>query len=189
MSLSWNDIKSEAVSGSKHYKLWKAFYFLNAVVGIFLLILEIEIYRKTIIDFYIPLIVILIVGTIAFIFNKRHYQKIYSLHGIFFPLMHNIFSWGFISCYPFMDLNYYFANKDIMNHTFPIKYKSSLPGGRRHRNERQPLIAIDYFGFEKELVFRFSQTEKVKRADSANIESNKGFLGFDILVNCYVVPK
>jgi hypothetical protein len=80
-----------------------------------------------------------------------------------------------------MATNYYFANKDITTHKIPIKYKSSLPGGRGHRNERKPLIAIDYFGFEKELVFRFSQTGKVKQADSAILKSRKGFLGFDVL--------
>jgi hypothetical protein len=189
MPLSWNENKSKAVSGSKHYKLWKAFYFLNAVVGIFFLVLEIEIYRKTIIDFYVPLIVILVAGTVAFIFNKRHYQKVYSLRGIFFPLLQNIIWWGFISCYLFMATNYYFANKGITNHKLPIKYKSSLPGGRGHRNERQPLIAIDYFGFEKDLVFRFSQTGKVKQANSAILKTRKGFLGFDVLDHYDVLVK
>jgi hypothetical protein len=189
MSVSGNDIKFKAISGTKLYKFRKKFYFLNVVVGTFLIVLEVELYRKTIIDFYIPLIVILVVGTAAFLFNKRHYQKVYALQGIFFPLIQNIFSWGFIACYLFMATNYYFTDTDTRNHKFPIKYKSSLPGGKGHQNERQPLVAIDYFGFEKELVFRFSQTGNVEQADSVILKTSRGILGFDVLVDYNLLQK
>jgi hypothetical protein len=66
--------------------------------------------------------------------------------------------------------------------------KSSMPGRKYHRNERQPLVRIDYFNFEKELVFRFKDTDKVMKADSVNLKIKKGGLGFDILKEYNVIP-
>jgi len=56
-----------------------------------------------------------------------------------------------------------------------------MSGTKGHRDERQPLVTIDYFSFEKELVFRFVDTDKVNRADSVTVVVRKGGLGFDIL--------
>ena len=56
-----------------------------------------------------------------------------------------------------------------------------MPGPKHHRNERQPLVIIDSFNFEKELVFRYADTEVVDKADSVIISIRKGGLGFDIL--------
>lgn len=56
-----------------------------------------------------------------------------------------------------------------------------MSGSRHHRDERKPLVTIDYFNFEKELAFRHADTEKVKNADSVIVSIRKGKLGFDIL--------
>ena len=58
-----------------------------------------------------------------------------------------------------------------------------MSGPKGHREERQPLVTIDYFSFEKELVFRYVDTDKVNRADSVTVVVRKGGLGFDILDN------
>jgi len=162
-------------------KFWKGFYTLTLFTGIVLLVFEINIYRKTIIDFYIPSSIILVVGLLTFYFNRHHYKKTYLLTGDFFPLMQNLFSCGFISCYIFMATNYYSADKATTKYQFLIKEKSSMPGRKYHRNERQPLVRVDYFNFEKELVFRYSDTDKVNKADSVILSIRKGGLGFDIL--------
>jgi hypothetical protein len=62
-----------------------------------------------------------------------------------------------------------------------------MPGSKYHRSERQPLVIFDYFGFEKELVFHFSDTEKVNSADIVKVSIKKGGLGFDILESYDVV--
>ena len=41
-----------------------------------------------------------------------------------------------------------------------------MSGSKGHRNERKSLVRIDYFNFEKELVFRFEDTDKVNEAVS-----------------------
>ena len=168
-------------------KIWKGFYTVSFLVGLVLLVFEITIYRKTIIDIYIPISIILVVGLLTFYLNRDHYKKTYALKGNFFPVIQNLFSWGAISCYIVMATNYYSADKITTEYQFQIKEKSSMPGRKYHRNERQPLVRIDYFGFEKELVFRYADTEKVNKADSIRVTVRKGRLGFDILKDYEVI--
>jgi len=56
-----------------------------------------------------------------------------------------------------------------------------MPGSNKNINQRQPLVSFDYFNFEKELVFTYSNTDKVNKADSVIIKVQKGLFGFDIL--------
>jgi hypothetical protein len=173
--------KTIEMETEKKGKLWKVFYTLMFFLGLILIVFEISIYRKTIIDTYIPISIILVVGLFAFYFNKQHYKKTYSLKSNFYPIMQNLISWGFISSYIFLATNYYLAENVITNYKFKIKGKSSMPGSKHHRSEREPLVRFDYFDFEKELVFHFSDTEKVNYADSVKVSVKKGGLAFDIL--------
>lgn len=165
----------------KNEMLWKGFYTVTGFLGLVLLVFEICIYRKTIIQNYIPISIILIVGFMAFFFNRQHYKKTYMLTGNFFALLQNLISWGFISCYGFVAVNYYLAEKETAEYRFLIQEKSSMSGSKGHRNERKPLVSIDYFGFEKELVFGYADTDKVNKADSVILSVRKGGFGFDIL--------
>jgi hypothetical protein len=162
-------------------KFWKGFYAVTGFLGLVLMVFEIFIYRQNIINTYIPISIILVVGFLTFYFNRQHYKRTYLLTGNFFPIMQNLISWGFISCYIFMATNYYLADNTITEYKFIIKEKSSMTGSKGHRSERNPLVRIDYFNFEKELVFRYADTEKVNKADSAKVMVRKGGLGFDIL--------
>ncbi len=54
-------------------------------------------------------------------------------------------------------------------------------GPKHNRNEKEPLITFDYFKSEKELVFRYADTDKVNKADSVVVTVRKGGFGFDIL--------
>ena len=167
----------------KNEKFWKGFYAVTGFLGLVLIVFEIFIYRQTIINTYIPISIIIVVGFLTFHFTKKHYKRTYSLIGNFFPIMQNLISWGFISCYIFMAVNYYLADKKITEYKFEIKEKSSMPGFKGHRNERKPLVRIDYSNIEKELVFRYADTEKVNKADRVTVMVRKGGLGFDILDN------
>ena len=165
----------------KNEKFWKGFYTVMVLIGLVILVFEILIYRKTIIHTYIPISIILIVGFLSFYFNRQHYNETYNLTGNFFPIMQNLISWGFISGYIFMATNYYLADKKTSQYRFIIKEKSSIPGRRHHRDERKPLVTIDYFKFEKELVFPHTDSDKVDKAKSVVVTVRKGGLGFDIL--------
>lgn len=165
----------------KNERFWKRFYTVMFLLGLVLLLFEISIYRKTIIHIYIPISIILVVGFLTFYFNRPHYKKTYNLTGNFFPIMQNLISWGFISSYLFMATNYYLADTKTTQYRFIIKEKSSIPGRKHHRDERKPLVTIDYFKFEKNLVFPHADTDRVAKAKSVIVTVRKGSLGFDIL--------
>nr|WP_199003483.1 hypothetical protein [Flavobacterium sp. ASV13] len=151
------------------------------MIGLILAVFEIEIFRKTLIVVYIPISIIIGTGFIGFYFSNEHYKKIYSTSGNFITLLQNLGSWGFICCYLFMAANYYLANPVVKNYQAKIIAKSSMPGPKGSRSEREPLVRFKYFDFEKELVFKFRDTEKVSSADSVKINIKKGGLGFGVL--------
>ncbi len=189
LRVSGNFMKKLKPEKDKNKKLWKVFYGLLFFIGLLLIVLEINLYRKTIIELYIPISIILATGFISFIISKNHFKHMYSFNGNFYPLIQNICSWGFIFCYLFMASNFYLSENKITEYQFQIKEKSSMPGRKYHRNERQPLVRIDYFNFEKELVFRFTDTDIVMKADSVNLKIKKGGLGFDILKEYNVISS
>jgi hypothetical protein len=80
-----------------------------------------------------------------------------------------------------MTSNYYLADKLTTEYKFEIKEKTSMSGSKGHSDERKPLVRIDYFEFEKELIFSYSDTEKVSNADSVKVTVRKGAFGFEIL--------
>jgi hypothetical protein len=120
-----------------------------------------------------------LVGLIAFIISNQHYKKTYNIKGSFLPLMQSILSWGFIACYLFLALNFYFADKQINECVLPIKSKSSIQG--RPRSMRQPTIKFDYNKFEKELVFYFSETALVDKSQEIKLQIRKGAFGYEII--------
>jgi len=163
------------------YTKWEKYYILGLLAGSILMIFEIQLFRKTIIPLWIPTTVILTIGIISFLFNRTHYNLTNKSNGWFFPLIQNIVSWGFISCYFFMAINFYFADVEQHNSIFKIKSKSSMSGSKGHRSERKPLVTIDYDGFEKVLVFMYEDTEKVDNATQVKLLTRKGLLGLNIL--------
>ncbi|GCC51598.1 hypothetical protein SanaruYs_18240 [Chryseotalea sanaruensis] len=88
-----------------------------------------------------------------------------------------------------MATNYYFADTELKIEGFEIKSKSSLPGRRMHRSARKPTIQIKYYGLNKELVFKNSETEKVERAEKVILTIRKGLYGYEILENYDTVDK
>ncbi len=166
---------------------WKVFYIITFLTGIILMVFEIHIYRLTIINAIIPTSVILTVGTIAFTINWSNSRTAFNAKGIFSALTQNMGSWGFIACYLFMATNYHFANNELKDLSFVIESKSSMTGPKGRRNERKPLVIIDYYGFKKELVFSFNDTKRVEKADKVNVTVRKGLLGFDILEHYDVI--
>jgi predicted membrane protein len=166
---------------TKEQKLWKWFYVASFFAGSILMIFEIGIYRITIIDFKIPLLVILLFTGLTYIPIKNHYQNLYQVKSFFYPLMQSMISFGFIACYLFMAINYYGAEDDLKSYEFHIREKSTLTGSKGRRSERKPVVRFDYFGFEKELVFGFNSTDKVNNSDRVILTVKEGALGYDVI--------
>lgn len=148
--------------------------------GIILAILEIYLYRKTIIDWKI-LTAIWFSGLVFHPFTSKYLEKHYRTTGYLLKSVFNIVAFGGMLSYLFMATNYYSANLETHEYRFLIKEKSSMSGSKGHYKERKPIVKIDYFSSEKELVFRYIDTDKVNKADSVIVSIRKGGLGFDIL--------
>jgi len=148
--------------------------------------LQVNIYRNTIIDLIIPIGIILVVGIITFLLDFKNYGKTYDYNGFglyFYSSMHYVFGYGFIVCSTFMLTNYYLADKLSDKKNYEIIDKSSMPGSKHHREERKPLIRIDYDGKIKEIVFNHKYYERMDSYKYVELELRKGYFGFDIIEN------
>lgn len=154
----------------------KSFYFIIAIIGLLLMMMEIGIYQKTIIPFKIPFLVIMMVAIISFFIVQRDYRQTYQVKNIFFPFAQSFISFGFIACYLFMSANYYLANSDSVTIVTPILRKNTIGTG----SHRQPTIEIEYDGIEKQLVFYVQQQKQVDTSQQVLLTVKKGFFGFEI---------
>jgi hypothetical protein len=164
----------------------KIFYASIMILGLFLMAWQVTIFRNTIIDVSILIGIILVVGLITFLIDFKNYGKTYNKRGIglyFYSGMQCLLSYGFIVCSIFMLTNYYLAEKTPEKETFEIIERSSLPGSKHHRDERQPTFRINYDGKVKELVFNHEYYEKMDFYTNVELEVRKGYFGFDILEN------
>ncbi|GAB3197423.1 hypothetical protein ABID22_003437 [Pontibacter aydingkolensis] len=168
------------LSNLKDKLYWKWFFGATIFTGMILMVLQIDIYRSTIIDSAIPLSIVLGIGVITYSLLHRKYKEVYNVRGFFYPFMQSLLSFGFIACYVFMAGNFYLADRDSNQFTFPIKEKSSMPG-TSNKSKRTPLVRFDYFGKEKELVFDYSSTVKVKESDFVTLTIKKGAFGFMVV--------
>jgi len=180
-------MKKNHALNSPHYKLkqkrkyWNFFYSAAFMVGIVLIIFEIFIFRVTIIPYYIPLGLIIVIGFLGYLITSTHLDYVEPGGNIFLKLIYGCCSWGFIACYLFMATNYYLAENESTPLTYPIIEKDSITGSKGSRDKRLPVVRIYYKGSMKELVFTYADTDKISRAKSVYLHLKKGALGFDVI--------
>ena len=151
-------------------------------LGLILLIWEVFIYRRTIIALEIPLLIWLTPGIFLtpLLYDKMNNIDGMRAHWILHYVAHTCMTGAFL-LFGFMASNYYFADNQTVDKQFEIIRKGSLPGPKGHRDEREPYVEIDYNGFEKQIVFKYSDTEKIDSARYVNLTVKKGLFGYDIL--------
>ncbi|MBN2395039.1 MAG: hypothetical protein JXC36_01090 [Candidatus Atribacteria bacterium] len=167
---------------SKGNKKLDALITILFFVGLILLFWEVFIYRRTIIELKIPLLIWLTPGVFLTPLLYDTFNKIDGMkaHWTLHYVAHTCMTGAFL-LFGFMASNYYFADNHTVDKRFEIIKKGSLPGSKGHRDEREPYVEIDYNGFEKQIVFQYSDTEKINSAKYVNLTVKKGLLGFDIL--------
>lgn len=151
-----------------------------------LIVWEIFIYRKTIIPLSLLLFIILGIGILSTIFDFNNYKNTYSLEKwklYLFAFIQNTASWGFIACSILILSNYYFSRGEITERKYEIVERFSLTGSKGSRNERKPLVTIDYKGKMKELVFSPKYFEELNDYNFVTISTKEGFIYWDIIVN------
>lgn len=157
------------------------------LVSLGLIIWEIFLYRSTIIDVKILLIIFFLPGIILTPIFYNLLNKIEGAvgHWILHYLLHTVIVGG-ILIFSFMSLNYYAADEFTKTESFMIKKKDSLVGRKGHRNERKPYAMIDYHGFEKQIIFNHSYESQMETSKRVVLITRDGFLGFPILDDYYL---
>lgn len=176
-----NLVKGRVSKGNK--KLDNIIVFLF-ILGIALLTCEIYIYRKTLIELKIPLMIWLSPGIILtpIFYNKLNDIDGMKAHWSLHYILHSCMTGAFV-LFSFMGVNYFFADKEVISKEFKVQETGSLAGGKGNRNKRSPYVVINYEGMEKQLVFLNSQMDKVMNSKTAVLKVRKGRLGFDVLEN------
>ncbi|MCY1635154.1 hypothetical protein [Marinifilum sp. D737] len=176
-----NLVKGRVSKGNK--KLDNIIVFLF-ILGIALLTCEIYIYRKTLIELKIPLMIWLTPGIVLtpIFYNKLNDIDGMKAHWSLHYILHSCMTGAFV-LFSFMAVNYFFADNEVVSKKFKVQETGSLSGGKGSRNKRSPYVVINYEGMEKQLVFSNSQMDKVMNSKWAVLKVRKGRLGFDVLEN------
>lgn len=148
------------------------------LISLLLILWEFSIYRKTFIQVYIPIFVMVIGGFSAFlIFRKKINYYINLEHNFYLQALHGIILFGGVLMYLFMALNFYIpVGKDqILN----LKVIEIGKLSTRRRSCEKPYAIVDYKGFEKQLIFP-CYTD-LQNSKSIKVSMRKGMLGFLII--------
>lgn len=164
----------------------KIFYTVIFFTGITLIVWQIFIFPKTIIDLEILIGIIALTGFTASLIDFKNYKKTYNSTGKsvnFNAFMHYFFGCGFIAASLFMLTNYYLADNKTVRKSFNIVERTSIPGGKNNRSKRQPVFSINYNGKIKELVFFNEFYNDMEAYTKVELVIKKGYFGYDIIEN------
>ena len=146
-------------------------------VSLGLIAWEMFIYRKTFINIFIPLSLLLIGGPILF-FSFRKKIKFYreTDHGILSQIVHGTILFGGTFMFVFMFLNYYLPFHKTETVELRVVEIGNLTS---KRGCDAPYAIVDYYGFEKQLIFPCKTN--LSRANYIKVELKKGLFGFMIV--------
>lgn len=150
------------------------FLFVSAIL---LTVWEINIFRKTFISYYIPILLWVLPGLLVTPFLNKSLRLYEDLKSSFWIFIFNIITWGGLTVFSFMAANYYFPDKDVFLKTFTVKESGKLAKGKNGCNH--PYVRIEYKGATKELVFPCDTIIENKK--TVDIVIKKGLFGFEIV--------
>jgi hypothetical protein len=159
-----------------------AIHFCIFFISMVLVIWAIKMYQLTIID-NSYLVFACIVGGILFYFLLRLLPKS-SYASIWVAFIRTSIGAG-IFYFGVLFLNKTFREKETLDSEFLIIKKGHLAKGKG--SCRQPYAIIDFYGFEKQLVFYCNFEEKIANATTIELRYSKGLFGFVVIES--MVPK
>jgi hypothetical protein len=145
--------------------------------SIILIIWEMFIFRKTFINFFIPFSLFIIGGLLLFfILRKKIKYYIETEHGLLSQVFHGTVLFGGTLMFIFMFLNYYLP----VNKIELIELKVIETGNLTNRRGCDaPFAKVDYYGFEKQLVFPCNTN--LNSANYIKVKLQKGLFGFMVV--------
>ncbi|MDN3643149.1 hypothetical protein QWY87_10590 [Lutimonas halocynthiae] len=178
-------------------KRGKLFYEITFVIGLILLFVQLPLILKTIIDFYIPIGIVLSVGFISCLIDYKNYSDLYGYEnhvGVYSyrgkqrylnPFMHFSVSYGGIIIFLFFASNYYLSNKFETKTQYDILDKGSY--NVKDSSGKKPYFVVNYKGKSKEFVFTERDFEDLDESKKIEITTKKGFFNYDILIDKKIV--
>jgi hypothetical protein len=165
---------------SSHSKEMRNFIlFLLFVTGLILTVFEINIFRKTVIDWKIPTGIWLFTGFVSLFWLRKYLIECWDTKSLFWHLFFCVVSFGGFFVYGFMAINYYLPNKNkvkIIKAT--IHETGHLAKGKFGCGNPYAYVYIK--GELKELIFPCGF--KIDNNQFVSVKLQRGLLGFDIIV-------
>ncbi len=161
---------------SNSNNLWKAFYALAFISGIFAMIGVIKLYRKTMIDVWLILAFGFTVAWVGMQIWKKHFDRINGPTANWLIYIYAIGAWGGWLSLGVLWINFQFAAPEISQESFEIISKTYNIG--KHNNCS---VFINYDESKKELMFNSDEVNLVKKSSRVEVQIRKGALGFDVL--------
>lgn len=163
----------------------KVFVYVVSVLtfffGLSLLIGEIEIYRKTIIDWKVPLFICITIGALSNLVFYNTLVKHGDMKSILVQLPFNIVGVGGIAVYVFMWFNFEFSEVDVTHKKVKVLEVKELLGPKNYRDKVRPVLVVKYEKSEKELIFRYNQRAIVEIQDSVELVFSKGAFDYNVI--------
>lgn len=147
--------------------------------GLILTIFEIDIFRKTVIDWKIPMGIGFGIGFISMLWLRKYLSE-YQTKNIFLQLVFSVCSFGGIFTYGFMATNYYLLAKNEGEMIKATIIESGYLAQGQYGCEN-PYAYIYIKGTEKQLIFPCGfEIEKYK---FVTVKLQRGFFGFDRIID------
>lgn len=158
---------------------YEVFFTILFVVGIASLYFEIELYRQTLIHWLIPTAICILSGIIFIPLTSQKLRKYYHVKNVFILLIYNVVTFGGISIYLLMLGNFVIREDKITKQKSPIQQTGYLAKGKYGCGN--PFVEINLNELKKELVFSCGST--VEKYKFVEVETQKGLLGFDVIIS------
>lgn len=157
-------------------------YLASGVIGTMLMVWNVIIYRSTMIKAEYLIGIVLIIGGIGLLFDRKNYNKTYGLKGSYvWAFFQNIISWGFIFCSLFLVSNYYFSSEEVLTSEHRITARSSMRAGKKASSKERPLVEIIYKQEVKELVFSSKFLKSIDDYKYVELEMAMGLFGIEVI--------
>ena len=175
-------------------KRGKLFYEITFAIGMILIFAQLPFILKTIIDFYIPIIIVLIVGFISCLIDYKNYSNLYDYIGkkrYLYPFIHFSASYGGIVLFVFSSFNYYLSKSIETTTEYNIVDRGTY--NIKNSSGKKPYFVIKYNGKNKEIVFGEIDYKTVEKelSESKKIEltTKKGFFDYEILISKKMIKR
>lgn len=165
-------------------KTLDAVLFVLFLLSVSLVVWGINIYRRTIIEpkyLFVAISLGTFVAAIILLFVTRVFLN------AFWTFFLAAAIGGGTVYFLILYLNRELANKEITSETFDIHRTGNLAKGRKGVC-RSPYVMIDFYGFEKQLVFYCEYEKTIHNFRKVRVDYFKGFFGFPIVQNQTLVP-